>query len=480
MVIVFLALNWFGDSLDGTVARVRNQQRPRYGFYVDHVIDLAGTACLFGGLAASGFMSPLVAALVVAGFFLVSAESFLATHARGIFKMAFAGVGPTELRLLIAAGALTLLNGPFVAVPLRRRAAPVRPRRGHRHHRDGRGVHRHVERQRSRPLPGGDTPMSHHLLQRWARFATAGLGGFIVQLGVLAVLTKWTDLHYVVATLVAVELAILCNFVWHEHWTWRDRPSATWGERGQRLARFHVLTGFTSIVGTTVVTAALVESAGLSPVVSNVIAVIALGLVNFAGSETLVFRTSAIVAVLAAGSADAATLQAKTVKDFARYASAVEARTARELTVRGPFLGVDRQPASKAEAARAQLRRGEVLIMKGSAEDENAQEIEVDGGSIHHWRGVILVPNVKLDHVLRTLKEPNHNQHKQEDVLATRVISRDGDSLKLYLRLKRTKIVTVVYDTEHDVQYQTIAPSRAASSSVATRIVEVENAGTLE
>jgi phosphatidylglycerophosphate synthase len=118
LVVAFLALNWFGDSLDGTVARVRNQQRPRYGFYVDHVIDLAGTACLFAGLAASGFMSPVVAALVVAGFFLVSAESFLATHARGIFNMAFAGVGPTELRLLLAAGALALLNGPFVAVPV--------------------------------------------------------------------------------------------------------------------------------------------------------------------------------------------------------------------------------------------------------------------------------------------------------------------------------------------------------------------------
>ncbi|MGH9387598.1 MAG: CDP-alcohol phosphatidyltransferase family protein [Vicinamibacterales bacterium] len=117
LVVAFLALNWFGDSLDGTIARVRNQQRPRYGFYVDHVIDLAGTACLFAGLAASGFMSPLVAALVVAGFFLVSAEAFLATHTRGIFRMAFARIGPTELRLLLAAGALALLNGPSVDVP---------------------------------------------------------------------------------------------------------------------------------------------------------------------------------------------------------------------------------------------------------------------------------------------------------------------------------------------------------------------------
>lgn len=116
LVVLCLLLNWFGDSLDGTVARVRNQQRPRYGYYVDHVIDLAGTALLFAGLAASGYMSPLVATLVVAAFFLVSAETYLATHARGIFKMAFAGVGPTELRILMAAGAIALISTPTVDV----------------------------------------------------------------------------------------------------------------------------------------------------------------------------------------------------------------------------------------------------------------------------------------------------------------------------------------------------------------------------
>jgi len=114
LVVLCLFLNWFGDSLDGTVARVRNQQRPRYGYYVDHVIDLAGTALLFAGLAASGYMSPLIATLVVAAFFLVSAETYLATHARGVFKMAFIGVGPTELRILMAAGAIALINAPTV------------------------------------------------------------------------------------------------------------------------------------------------------------------------------------------------------------------------------------------------------------------------------------------------------------------------------------------------------------------------------
>ena len=116
LVVLCLLLNWFGDSLDGTVARVRDQQRPRYGYYVDHVIDLAGTALLFAGLAASGYMSPLIATLVVAAFFLVSAETYLATHARGVFKMAFIGVGPTELRILMAAGALALINTPTVDV----------------------------------------------------------------------------------------------------------------------------------------------------------------------------------------------------------------------------------------------------------------------------------------------------------------------------------------------------------------------------
>lgn len=115
LVVACLALNWFGDSLDGTVARVRDQQRPRYGFYVDHVIDLAGTAMLFAGLGASGFMSPLVAVLVVAAYFLVCAESYLATHSRGVFTMAFMGVGPTELRILLAIGALRLIDGPFVS-----------------------------------------------------------------------------------------------------------------------------------------------------------------------------------------------------------------------------------------------------------------------------------------------------------------------------------------------------------------------------
>jgi phosphatidylglycerophosphate synthase len=113
-VVLCLALNWFGDSLDGTLARVRNQQRPRYGHYVDHVVDVAGTACLLGGMALSGYMTPVIALAVLAAYLMVTAEAFLATHARGIFTMSHFGVGPTELRIVLAAGAVALATHPKV------------------------------------------------------------------------------------------------------------------------------------------------------------------------------------------------------------------------------------------------------------------------------------------------------------------------------------------------------------------------------
>jgi archaetidylinositol phosphate synthase len=114
-VVLALAVNWFGDSLDGTLARVRKQERPRFGFYVDHVIDLAGTTMLFCGLGASGFMSPVVALAVLSAYLLVSAEVYLATHVRGVFKMSFLGFGPTELRIVLAIGVVALVWRPVVS-----------------------------------------------------------------------------------------------------------------------------------------------------------------------------------------------------------------------------------------------------------------------------------------------------------------------------------------------------------------------------
>jgi phosphatidylglycerophosphate synthase len=112
--IGFLLLNWFGDSMDGTLARVRGKQRPRYGFYVDHMLDIIVTTALMAGLGASGFMNPWIAVGLLVAFLLLSIQSYLATYAMGEFRMSFWSFGPTELRLLLIVGNLALFRWPTV------------------------------------------------------------------------------------------------------------------------------------------------------------------------------------------------------------------------------------------------------------------------------------------------------------------------------------------------------------------------------
>ena len=115
VVVGALAINWFGDSLDGTLARLRHVERPRYGFYVDHVLDIVGIAFLLTGLACSGFMTPVIALSLLVAYLLVSGEVFLATAVRGVFRMSFAGMGPTELRIVLVIGAIALRGNPHVS-----------------------------------------------------------------------------------------------------------------------------------------------------------------------------------------------------------------------------------------------------------------------------------------------------------------------------------------------------------------------------
>jgi phosphatidylglycerophosphate synthase len=111
-----LFVNWFGDSLDGTLARVRNRQRPRYGFYVDHVTDAIGALFLMGGLALSGYIHPAVAIGMLVAFLLLSIEVFLATYTLGAFHLSFWGFGPTEIRILLAVGNAVLLVHPYARI----------------------------------------------------------------------------------------------------------------------------------------------------------------------------------------------------------------------------------------------------------------------------------------------------------------------------------------------------------------------------
>ncbi len=112
-VILCLALNWLGDSLDGTLARVRQQQRPRYGFYVDHMADVFGSVALIGGLGCSGFVHWQTAAAMLLAFLILSSESYLATYTLARFQLSQGFFGPTEIRILLIIGNLALLLSPY-------------------------------------------------------------------------------------------------------------------------------------------------------------------------------------------------------------------------------------------------------------------------------------------------------------------------------------------------------------------------------
>jgi phosphatidylglycerophosphate synthase len=115
-VIACIALNWLGDSLDGTLARVRRHERPRYGFYVDHIVDLFGATALMCGLGCSGLLHWQTAIAMLIAFLLLSSESYLATYTLSRFQLSQGIFGPTEIRLLLIIGNLALLHSPYATL----------------------------------------------------------------------------------------------------------------------------------------------------------------------------------------------------------------------------------------------------------------------------------------------------------------------------------------------------------------------------
>ena len=116
LVNFFLLLNWFGDSLDGTLARHTGKLRPRYGFYVDHMIDAFGTLFLVGGMAVSGVMGERAAMTLLTAYLLMSIHSYLCSQTLGVFRISFFGFSPTELRILLAVGNLVAIGKPVVRI----------------------------------------------------------------------------------------------------------------------------------------------------------------------------------------------------------------------------------------------------------------------------------------------------------------------------------------------------------------------------
>jgi putative flippase GtrA len=349
-----------------------------------------------------------------------------------------------------------------------------------------------------------------------SKFVIVGCLGFVLQLLTLSALTSLAGWPWLPATAVAVEAAVLHNFVWHEWWTWGDRGFGGFaGFAGAhtfgRLVRFNVATGFISIVGNLVLMEILVEALGLPPLVGNAIAVGLLSVVNFIVSDRWVFtlppsptgfgvtgppsptgcgvtgppsptgfrlraKGASARQVGAAGPPSPAGFRLR-----AKGASAGQVGAAGLVVLllfspvdatAGPSQATLRAWDAYVAQAEAQLDRAPRLVVRAGAHTTEGASTDAPGGTISDWRGAAFLPGITLDQLLHRLQHPG-TPPPQEEVVSSRVISRSADGLRVSIRLVRRSIVTVSYDTEHEMTFRRRTPTLATARSVATRIEEI-------
>jgi hypothetical protein len=175
------------------------------------------------------------------------------------------------------------------------------------------------------------------------------------------------------------------------------------------------------------------------------------------------------VCCLAVSGAPAAELKQETVQAFDRYIRDAEARMDQRLRPGSHFLWVD-EDAQRA----ARVRGGEIAIESRTGQDT----IGVPGGLIHDWIGAVFIPGVTLDKTLALVQD--YNRHKdiyKPEVVDSRLLSHHGSDFKVYLRLLKKKVITVVLDTDHDARYYRLDATHCHSHSYSTRIAEVEDPG---
>jgi hypothetical protein len=180
---------------------------------------------------------------------------------------------------------------------------------------------------------------------------------------------------------------------------------------------------------------------------------------------------------LAAATPNPVTLKPATVDAFDRYVRLTDRRNDAELERGTALLWVDGLAETERKAAYAELKRGAVKIQKLETRD-NGATIRCPDGLIHHWAADVFIPGAKLRDVLAIMQDYDQQaKYYAPDVERSKLESRDGDHFRVFLRFRRHKIITVVLDTGHDVQYFHDSETRAHSRSSATRIAQVENAG---
>ncbi len=165
-----------------------------------------------------------------------------------------------------------------------------------------------------------------------------------------------------------------------------------------------------------------------------------------------------------------------TLESFDRYIADAEAQFHEELVANINFLFIDAQPELERARSYSALQNGQLLIQR-------SQQCQVRypsplGSLLHDWTAIVFVPNVTLAQTLAALQDYDRDAvYYQPQVTAAKLVSRSDDRFHVLLRLKQTNVVTVVLDTEYEIQYSMLDNSHAASQSHSTHISEVENAG---
>jgi hypothetical protein len=191
-----------------------------------------------------------------------------------------------------------------------------------------------------------------------------------------------------------------------------------------------------------------------------------------------VFLALAAAAVASVHQAGAAELKAATLKAWEEYQRLTEARIEKELRPEKGFLVQEHLPLAERESCRETLAAGGVFVQKLKTLTEEGKEFEVPDGMIHHWFGSIFVPRATLSDFLPWLQDYAQTEKYFIEVERSRLLFRDGDKFKIFFRIKRKKVVTAYYNTEYEVEYRRHGPGRASSRSYATKIAELDEAGT--
>jgi putative flippase GtrA len=268
--------------------------------------------------------------------------------------------------------------------------------------------------------------------------------GFLIQTSIVALLTSRAHVAAELATAIGVELAVINNFLWHERWTWGDRFERT-QSRLRRFAAYQLATGSVSLAGNVLLASAAVHVLGMDATLANVLAVIAMSLANYSIADRLIFtRTAVAAAVVLAALPGTATAQpsADTLRDWDAHIVSVEQARRNGLP-----------PSIEPGATRG-------------------RDVRVPGGTIYEWSGAVIIPGVTVPQLIGALRTPG-TPPPQDDVLESRVLDKAGDTVRVYLKLQRTTLITVTYDTEHTVTFEQPGPALASSRSVATSIREV-------